>query len=238
MSWRGRVRVPARVAIWRRRGADQTGPGPDARAEGDLETVAPVEPPADEQSGDAPEPGPLHHRDPGSPLPLVPQPVIAMRARRHLRMITWGLGLAVVGAVATVIASLSMLRLTDTGRLWPAAGNAAAVAAAIAALVQWRLWRLGLREWEGRQDVGLAAWLNVSAACVWLALACAVVTPVAADRVVADSTSAEPAWWMSLLGTACVILGAALAGIHRFRPEGPRGVPPLIRRNHGVERRH
>lgn len=182
--------------------------------------------------------GPLYRREPGSATPLVAQPVIAMRTRPHLRMITWGLAFALVGALATVIASTSMLRLTDTGRLWPAAGNAAAVAAAIAALVQWRMWRLGLREWEGRRDVGLANWMTVSRGCVWLACACAVLTPLAADRVIADSTIDEPAWWLAMGGTACVILGVALAGAHRFRPEGPRGVPPRIRRNHGAERRH
>lgn len=175
--------------------------------------------------------GPLHLRHPGDSRPLVAQPVIAMRARRHLAMISIGLVCAVTGALCVVWSSMSLLRLTDASRLWPGAANAIAVICALIALLQWRLWALALKEWEGVKDVGLGTWVNVSASGVWLSVIGALLMPVAMEQVVRESTSAEPAWWLALAGGSLVILGVALAGSHRLHPRGPRGVPPLIRRN-------
>ena len=179
--------------------------------------------------------GPLYRRPDHDQRPLVAQPAVAMRARRHLSMITLGLVFALVGVVGIVGSSVAILRLTDAGRLWPAAGNAAAVVAALVALRQWRLWTLALREWEGIQDVGLGNWMNVSAAGVWLSLGAAIIAPIAAHYVVLDSTPSDTSWWLAIVGACGVILGMAFAGVHSLHPRGPRGVPPHIRRNHHRE---
>lgn len=175
--------------------------------------------------------GPLFHRPKHDRRPLVAQPAIAMRARKHVATITVGFVCAVLGAAGVVLASATLLRLTDSSRLWPAVANAAAVICALIALMQWRLWKLALREWEGIKDVGLGNWMNVSASGVWICVLGALITPVAVQHVVSESTSAEPAWWLAIVGGCLVILGVALAGVHRLHPQGPRGVPPLIRRN-------
>lgn len=127
---------------------------------------------------------------------------------------------------------MSLLRLTDDRDLWPAVGNAAAVVNLLVAAMQWRLWRLALREWEGERDVDLSGWVGVSAAGVWLSVIGALAAALAALRVVNGSATADPAWWLALVGASAVILGTALAGVHRLHPWGPRGVPPHIRRNH------
>lgn len=176
--------------------------------------------------------GPLYRRSPQDPRPLVPQPVIAMRARSHLRMITSGLVFAIVGAICVVLSSVTMLRLTDTSPILPAVGNLGAVGNALVALMQWRLWRLALKEWEGLKDVDLHAWLGVSASGTWLAVAGALAVPASSWVMLDVSARSETSWWLALIGTICVIVGTALAGVHRFHPGGPSGVPAHIRRNH------
>ncbi|MGA4668835.1 hypothetical protein ACPCG0_03395 [Propionibacteriaceae bacterium Y1923] len=176
--------------------------------------------------------GPLYQRSPHDPRPLVAQPVIAMRARGHLSMITVGLLFAIVGALCTVGSSVTMLRLTDTSPILPAVGNLAAVLNALVAFLQWQLWRMGLKEWAGIKDAGLHEWINITKTGVWISVIGAVVVPICAWVMLEDSSRSESSWWLALVGAICVILGTALAGVHRFRPEGPRGVPPRIRRNH------
>ena len=209
--------------------AEPTGDDFEELSDGEAERA--VDPDATVAAAPATHRGPLHLRRPGDSRPLVAQPVIAMRARRHLAMISIGLVCAVAGALCVVWSSMSLLRLTDASRLWPGAANAIAVICALIAFLQWRLWALALKEWEGVKDVGLGNWVNVSASGVWLSVIGALVMPVAMEQVVRESTSAEPAWWLALVGGSLVILGVALAGSHRLHPRGPRGVPPLIRRN-------
>ena len=175
--------------------------------------------------------GPLYTRSPTDPRPLVPQPVIAMRARTHLAMISGGLVLAIIGAICVVLSSVTMLRLTDTSPILPALGNFAAVLNALVALMQWRLWRLALKEWEGIKDVDIHAWLGVSASGTWLAVIGAAAVSVSSWMMLEVTARSETSWWLAMVGSICVILGAATAGVHRFRPEGPRGVPAHIRRN-------
>lgn len=184
--------------------------------------------------------GPLHKRSSRDPRPLVPQPVLAMRTRPHLAMITIGLVFAIIGAVCVVLASTTMLRLTDTSPILPAVGNLGAVMNALVAIMQWRLWRLALKEWEGIKDVGIGAWLNISATGVWLAVVGAMAVPISSWVMLDVSARSETSWWLAMFGTIFVIIGAALAGVHRFHPAGPRGVPPRIRRNHDlhVQRRN
>ena len=176
--------------------------------------------------------GPLYKRSPLDPRPLVPQPVIAMRARTHLTMISTGLVFAIIGAICVVLSSVTMLRLTDTSPILPAVGNLGAVLNALVALMQWRLWRLALKEWEGTKDVDIHAWLGVSANGTWLAVAGALAVPASSWVMLDVSARSETSWWLAMVGTICVIMGTALAGVHKFHPGGPRGVPAHIRRNH------
>ena len=177
------------------------------------------------------EDSPLVRRQPGDDRPLVPQPVLAMRTRPHLNMITTGLVFALLGAASIVASSGTRLRLTEQNPILPAVGNVGAVLGALVAFVQWRLWTLALREWEGVKDVGLSGWLNVSATGVWVSVISTGAVAVSSWSTLADTTRSETSWWLALVGTVFVILGCALAGSHRFLPDGPSGVPTHIRRN-------
>ena len=195
---------------------------PAAAGAADLTVAVPAPPPGPMDTAAHPAPAP----------PLVAQPVIAMRARSHLRMLTAGLVFALLGAVSTVGASVTMLRLHDSNPILPAVGNAGSVVTALIACIQFRLWQLALREWEGRSRSNVHAWLNVSATGSWLSVLGAAATAWSSWAIVDSSVRSETSWWLALFGAVFVILGATLAGVHRLHPQGPRGVPDYIRRNH------
>ncbi|MGA4506294.1 hypothetical protein ACQB6R_12150 [Propionibacteriaceae bacterium G1746] len=167
--------------------------------------------------------------DPG---PLVAQPAIAARARRHAQMIKVGVVFALVGAAAMVGSSVTRLRLTDVAPVLPAAGNAAAVVAALVALLQNMLWRRAVREWEGIEPAHAHAWYSLSANGRWLAIIAAGITAWSAQQTMIETTRAEAAWWLAFVGALAALAGVALAGVQRLRPDGPPGVPAHIRRNH------
>lgn len=227
---------------WRRRRAVSPTP-PQAATEvsepsrSDGELAPQQEEQASQQDEPAPQQnGPLHRRSATDPRPLLPQPAVVLRARPHYQRITIGLFCALGGALALVIASASMMRLSDGSPLWPAVGNAAAALNVLIAFMQWRLWRLGLKEWEGKRDVALQPWLASSRVGVWLSVLGAVLVAFVADKIAQDSARTEVSWWLALGGTVLVVAGTVLAGMQSFNAEGPYGVPRRIRRNQRIHR--
>lgn len=166
--------------------------------------------------------------DPGSQ----PRPLVAERTKGLLQLIRAGVVCGAISAICFVAASLTLVRYYSTSRLWPVVANGSSAVLLLLALVQWRIWERALAEWAGVLDVNLVAWLWPSAAAFWLSLVLGVLVPFAGLQVMGESTPLAPAYWLALVGSLTAIAAAALAGMHRFDPQGPPGsVPAVIRRN-------
>lgn len=169
---------------------------------------------------------------PGAPAGRLGQPVVAERAGALLQMIGLGLVSSAMGLACLLGASLTLLRFTDTSRLWPAVANLCAVLVLATGVLQWWVWRQACQEWRGTKDVALAGWLAPSRAGAWLAGFAGLVGSLAALRVFHQTASGEMAHWLSLVGALLLVLGVALAGLHSLNPAGPPGVlPDRMRRN-------
>lgn len=158
---------------------------------------------------------------------------VAARTRPLVATARVGLVCALLGAALTVAASVTRLRLTDDSPLWPGLGNAASVLACLVALMQWLLWRLALVRWDGGRRYRIGSWQTLSMNGAWLSPVCAAITGVCALAMMQQTSPAETAWWFALVGAVLVVCGATLAGMHRFRPEGPAGIiTPMPRLEH------
>ncbi|WP_394275774.1 hypothetical protein [Luteococcus sp.] len=154
------------------------------------------------------------------------QPAIAARARRLLLQLQLAVVVSVLGLGANVMASRTLLRFEGSARLWPMLANLAAILVLLVCLLQLFVWSQAQKEWTGRKDVSLAVLLAPSAAGRWLGVLCGLGGPLAASRIIEQTSRQEQAHWWALSGALCTIVATAFGAIQFFDPAGPRGVLP------------
>lgn len=163
------------------------------------------------------------------------QPAIAARARRLLLQLRLAAIISVLGLGANVMASRTLLRFGGTARLWPMLANLAAILVLLVCLLQLFVWSQAQKEWTGRKDVSLVGLLAPSSAGRWLGVLCGLGGPLAASRMIEQTSPQEQAHWWALAGALCTIAATGFGAIHSFDPAGPRGVlPSRITRDRAV----
>lgn len=171
--------------------------------------------------------------DLGGPTPAVSaQPAVAERAGRLLRQLGAALAVSLVGVGCSAMASHTLLRLSETSRLWPMLVNLASILVAVACLLQFHSWRQAQREWTGQRDVALIGLITPCQIAAGIAGVCALVGPVGSLEIFRQTAPTEQAHWWAVAAAVCTILGAGFGGIHPLDPAGPRGA----REVHLVER--
>jgi hypothetical protein len=156
------------------------------------------------------------------------QPAIATRMAPHLRLVTAGLGCAVVavGLAAAAVAMYPSFTGQPEGRGWAVTALVTAVAMLAACVIQFAVWRRAMASWRGVRPEDLHAEARLS----WIAHLASY--GVALVALIACMLASTEAGWTAiaavLLALALVMILAAqvLAGVQFLRPGGPPGTLP------------
>ena len=156
------------------------------------------------------------------------QPAIAARMAPHLRLVTAGLGCAVVAVALAVVALVTFPSFTDAseGRGWAVTALVAAVLMLAACAIQFAVWRRAMASWRGVRPEDLHAEARLSWITHLASYAIALVALIAC--MIASTEAGWTAIAAVLLALALLLILAAqvLGGVQFLRPGGPPGTLP------------